>query len=215
MKDFVAGVDTNRFRRGRFRRFLQEVEVARTSGKLVKILDIGGTVAYWRSMVELWSNSNLHVTVINLGLPIVDGELISTRPGDARSLVDLKDGSFDIIHSNSVIEHVGQWIDMVDMAREVRRIAPKYFVQTPNFWFPFEPHYRFFCFHYFPEVWRAKLLLKNRLGFRGPFSDLSAAMQDIQSVRLLDIDQIRQLFPDAAISKEKFLGITKSIIAIK
>lgn len=51
------------------------------------------------------------------------------------------DQSFDIVYSNAVIEHLpGQ--DLVrSFAAEVQRVGKGWFVTTPNFWYPFDPHY--------------------------------------------------------------------------
>ena len=116
--------------------------------------------------------------------------------GDARRLDQFADLSFDVVHSNSVIEHVGRWEDMAAMAGEVRRLAPRYFVQTPYFWFPIEPHARF---HYST---RSQVLAlphpdeTQHCGFWQRQPDLGRAVSAIQSAKMIDKRQMQFLFPD-------------------
>jgi predicted SAM-dependent methyltransferase len=56
--------------------------------------------------------------------------------GDATDLGTWEDDSFDIVFSNSVIEHLETLEAQAAMAREVRRLAPSYWVQTPTSGFP-------------------------------------------------------------------------------
>ena len=156
---------------------------------------------------------NLRFTVINLDVEDRDESPFAVRHGNACTLSEYADDSFDVVHSNSVIEHVGHWPQMMQMAREVRRLAPAYFVQTPNFWFPIEPHYQAALFHYLPEIVRAKLLLKKRYGFRGPCPTFAEAMCCVQSINLLSESGLRDLFPDAQIDRERCCGLTKSLTA--
>jgi methyltransferase family protein len=51
------------------------------------------------------------------------------------------DKSFDIVYSNAVLEHLPQPNDVARFAREVQRVGRGWFVTTPNFWYPIEPHY--------------------------------------------------------------------------
>jgi hypothetical protein len=110
---------------------------------------------------------------------------------------------------NSVIEHVGRWDDMAAFANEVRRPAPRYFVQTPYFWFPTEPHARTLFLHWMPESWRYRILVQRTLVCVGE------AMKWIQMAVLLDKRQLKHLFPDARTVAERFFGLTKSLYAIR
>jgi hypothetical protein len=40
-------------------------------------------------------------------------------------------------------------------------------------------------------------------------------MRLCREIRLLDVGEMKRLFPDAEIVRERFLGMTKSIIAIR
>jgi hypothetical protein len=130
----------NRFRQKRLKRFLSMVDEIVAASGTCNILDVGGNVAYWLGLEPLWRDRPCHITLVNIGGELVPDRRFTSIAGDARDLSRFRDLSFDLVHSNSVIEHVGLWRDQLRMAQEVRRLAPRYFVQTPNFWFPIEPH---------------------------------------------------------------------------
>jgi SAM-dependent methyltransferase len=116
---------------------------------------------------------------------------------DARAL-PFPDGAFDIAHSNSLIEHVG---DRERVAAEVRRVGRRYFVQTPNRWFPIEPHSLLPLVH----------LLPRRLGRR--LWRFGVSDDPFDDTRLLGARELRKLFPDALIVRERVGPLTKSLIA--
>lgn len=210
----VDSANTNVFRRRRFATFLALIEGLAIRDRPVRILDIGGTRAYWANLRPLWQHLSLELTIVNIGAEDSDDPPYFLRGGDACDLA-LPDMSFDVVHSNSVIEHVGDWAAMAAMAREVRRLAPHHFVQTPNFWFPLEPHYRTIGFQWLPESTRAALLVRRRFGFCGPEPTFDAAMRNIQAHRLLTRRQMAELFPEGEIRHERVLGLSKSLIAIR
>lgn len=182
------------------------------------ILDIGGSKYYWdlNSQFIAEKGSLLHIILTNHDdrelAPPPDGTF-SYRMGDATKR-DLFDGEFDMIHSNSVIEHVGNWLNIRAMADNIRAYDAPYYIQTPNYWFPIEPHYRTLGFQWLPPAMRGRMLLKRARGFR--FAEtFDAAMDDIESINLLDHYQMTQLFPDSEIIRERVGPLTKSFMAVR
>jgi methyltransferase family protein len=213
--DFSPNSPANPFREKRFAWFLDLL--ANVSGRkgALKVLDVGGTMAYWSPRLDRLAGIDLQVTLLNRAVtPVSDPRFLSIA-GDARDLSQFPNDGFDIIHSNSVIEHVGRWNDMMAMAKEIRRVAPAHFVQTPYFWFPIEPHFRTPFFHWMPESWRLRLAMSRRLGFWGKAPDVDSAMKQVQSAVLLDRKMYGVLFPDSEIRQEKFLALTKSLVAVR
>ncbi|MBB5707605.1 class I SAM-dependent methyltransferase [Sphingopyxis panaciterrulae] len=176
----------------------------------MKILDIGGTADFWRALPGLYRDPNVSITVVNLGTEERRDENIHVVDGDACAL-PFDDNSFDIVHSNSVIEHVGHWREMEQMAKEVRRLAPQYFVQTPNVWFPVEPHFKLPFVHWLPEQTRSMIVQATRRSRK--FRDAGEATRYVQRISLLSATQLQCLFPDAHIWRERVLGLTKSLVA--
>lgn len=183
----------------------------------VRILDLGGTGNYWVPITPDLDRLSCRVTVMNLTVsPAVKGAArdIEFVEGDACATA-YPDGAFDLVHSNSMIEHLGSWSNMIAAAGEIRRLAPSYYVQVPYFWFPMEPHFRMPGFQWLPENLRARLLMRKARGFYPKAATMDEAMRMVQGVYLLDRSQMRCLFPDAAFKTEKLLGLTKSLIAIR
>jgi ubiquinone/menaquinone biosynthesis C-methylase UbiE len=197
----------NRYRRARFELFMRLID----KNKPVSILDVGGTLPYWKQLGDLYKSDRIKITVVNIDQEEAEDENISVRNGNACDLAEYPDNSFDVVHSNSVIEHVGQMVQMQQMAAEIRRLAPSYFVQTPNAGFPIEPHYKLPLVHWLPEHARVGVLRK--LG-RVPDDPLRATWV-VQRTFLLTKAQMRALFPDAELINEKWFGLTKSIIAMR
>lgn len=213
--DIDPGSAGNLYRNARLQHFLAIVKTVIADTGRCSILDVGGTSQYWKPYLNLLPDD---ATVVLCNLQDYGEEFPDRRfrwvEGDA---CDLKfdDDQFDIVHSNSVIEHVGPWSKMAAMASEVRRVAKRHFVQTPNYWFPIEPHVRTPFFHYLPEPWRMELLLRKKRGFWPRAVDVGDATDKYQSAILLTFRQMQFLFPESTIEREWAFGLTKSLIAVK
>src|SRR5436190_17207872 len=60
-------------------------------------------------------------------------------------------GSFDIVWSNAVIEHVGRREKQVLFLKEIKRVGKAAFITTPNKYFPVEIHTRTILLHFLPR----------------------------------------------------------------
>lgn len=206
-----------RFRRARAARVVALIETTFAERGRCRIADLGGEPTYWNILFDrqFLEANKVHISLFNPQPFTVDDPLFTAAVGDACDMHEHADDSFDLVHSNSVIEHVGDWVRMEAFAKECRRLAPRYYVQTPYFWFPVEPHFSSPFFHWRSEQTRAKLLMKRPHGFSEIAPDIGAAMRDVQHARLLDKAQFTFLYPDARHVDEKVLFLTKSLIAIR
>ncbi|MEM4408947.1 MAG: hypothetical protein QXI19_09415 [Candidatus Caldarchaeum sp.] len=103
---------------------------------------------------------------------------------------------------------------MERFAKEVSRLAECYFVQTPSFWLPVEPHCMTPFFHWLPLSLRVWLVGRFALGHWGRGKTREEAWEIVHSARLLRKSQMQALFPDARIYTEWAL-FPKSYIAIR
>lgn len=206
-----------RFRRERFKLALALIDRNIAEHGHCRILDLGGLPEYWDGLAVDLGDRPIKVEIINLEEPKCQpaDPRISIRAGDACAMTGFDDESYDLVHSNSVIEHVGTWPNMEQFAFHARRLAPHYFVQTPYFWFPIEPHFRLPYFNLLPESWRMRLVMSRSCGFFPRMPNPAVAMRAIQGSQLLDRKQMSVLFPDARIEMERWLGLPKSMIAIR
>ncbi len=180
------------------------------------ILDVGGTDTIWHK--EGFCDPDLvdrvKITILNKQQMKVNHPNIRAIVGDARNMREFEDGEFDIVFSNSVIEHVGTYDDQIQMAKEIKRVGKKYFVQTPNLYFPIEPHFLFPFFQFLPLEIKVWILTHIPIGRRSKrVSDREQAMKIANRVKLLSKKEVKKLFPEATIFEEKFFGLTKSLVA--
>ena len=180
--------------------------------KPLRILDVGGTQNFWESM-QYVEPELATITIVNLQAPASRHPNIETRDGNACEMPEFDDAHFDVVFSNSVIEHVGGLPEQQAMVREIQRIGKRYFVQTPSLHFPIEPHFLFPFFQFLPLGARAWLLMHLELSWGGRVADRETALATARSVQLLSGSQFCGMFPEARIYRERVLGLTKSFVA--
>lgn len=208
-----------RLRRGRMQRFC--ATIAPQAGE--RVLDVGGTS--W-----IWDEHPIpaEITLLNPVAPDGPGRGESTKSethatgknrfviatGDGCAL-PYADGAFDVVFSNSVIEHVGSWERQRAFAAEARRVGRRLWIQTPAREFFLEPHLIAPFIHWLPPHWQRRLArhftVRGWLERRDPGA-LEALMAEL---RLLTWREMQALFPDCTIRRERFLGFTKSYIAVR
>lgn len=202
----------NRFRNRRFERFKSLYRPEK--GKKSRILDIGGTVEYWLQHGESLGQ-DIEVEVLNLYPQEPSGLVKKSHEGDAVDLSQFANQEFDLVYSNSVIEHITESSQQKLMAEEVARVGRCFWVQTPNYFFPFEPHFLFPCFQFLPRGAQLGLVQKFRLGWTQKAESREEAEVLVDSVRLLRPKEMAAFFPEAKLEMESFLGLPKSIVAYR
>jgi hypothetical protein len=196
-------------RRMRVRRFRRFEELAGRFPRPLRIIDFGGTNSFW----ELcgWAGvPDVHITAVNIAPDAKVHENIDPVEGDATDLSAHADGSFDIAFSHSVIEHLFTWESQVRMAREMMRVGRAYFCQTPNYWFPMEPHFHVPGWQWLPVPVRVAILRRRDCGFRRRTPDRDAALRSVSEIRLLSRRELRRLFPGCSFHAERYAGLVKS-----
>lgn len=198
-------------RRFRARRMALLAKTVGLTGQ-TRVLDVGGTVDIWRLAPVMPKLVLLNEA--RAQYEIGAGERVVL--GDGASL-PFADQSFDLVFSNSVIEHVGSRAQQARFAAEIARVGKQYWVQTPNRSFPIEHHLWTPFVHWLPRSWQAAIvkrfsvwsLVTNHKGEQREFY----LKHYLDSIRLLSASDLRELFPGSTIVRERFFGWTKSLIA--
>ena len=176
------------------------------------VLDIGGTP-------DCWDLIAVRPRLVLLNTPRAKDDLAGAAEwvaGDGRAL-PFRDGAFDVVFSNSVIEHVGEAASQERFAREVARVGRTFWVQTPNRWFPVEQHLLTPLVHWLPKPWQRAIVPRFTV-----WSVLVRTSADrkrfylehyLGEVKLLSARELATLFPGARLIRERFCGVTKSLIA--
>jgi len=178
----------------------------------MSVIDLGGTVEAWlRAPIQPTA-----VHVVNLESQPVDvPDWIRTDRADACDLPDsIASRRYDLVFSNSVIEHVGGHIQRIKFAETVRHLAPRYWVQTPYRYFPIEPHWLFPGFQFLPLAVRGQISRYWPLVHTQPESR-AEGVRSAMEIELLSQTEMAFYFPDAILRYEKVAGLIKSLIAVR
>jgi hypothetical protein len=200
------------WRKRRFQKFLDVVKPTLTD----TLLDVGGYPKFWTQYPPCVSR----IDSLNLDEQSFDRAQfpqynINCLAGDGCAM-SMENGSYDIVFSNSVIEHVGDWERQQQFARELRRVGSRLWVQTPAFACPIEPHFLAPFVHWLPVSIRRRVLR-----YLTPWGwlekpDQAAVDRTIDSTRLLTKSQMKSLFPDCQILTERLFWLfPKSYVAVR
>ncbi|MBE7184183.1 MAG: methyltransferase domain-containing protein [Methylobacterium mesophilicum] len=200
MRDFTV----NRFRTARGRVLRRQIDaLAAHLGRPVTVLDLGGRADYWDNV----GYENIaRIRLLNNDESELDRQrstdLFTEELGDACDLKEFADKSVDLVHSNSVIEHVGHWPAMCAFADEARRVGVAGWIQTPAWEFPIEPHFRMPFLHWFGQpARRAMLRMSKDYGTLGT----RERRLHIDRINLLSRGEMTALFPDCGLFVERVL----------
>lgn len=176
------------------------------------VIDLGGTVESWNAAPWCFQRTTLlnPETLNDHRLP----EGFTYVQADACNS-GLNGQRFDLAFSNSAIEHVGTLERQQAFAREMLRLGRRVYCQTPNRWFPVEPHYLAAFVHWLPSRFFGHFAHR-WLALQGwadrPSPERSREVRQREAVRLLTRRELRHLFPGCHIRTERFLLWPKSFV---
>jgi len=202
----IHSIYTQLFKIWRVKRFNKFIELLQPNRKM-SLLDVGGYPWTWTVHPPVVGS----ITCINIHP--VDWDPASALDHNIRTVVgdgcELKfeDNSFDIVFSNSVIEHVGSLEKQQAFAKECQRVGKNLWIQTPARECPIEPHYLAPFVHWMtPDTQRKLLRHFTPWGlFEKPSA--SAIEEIIAKTHLLSIEEWSMLFYDCSIYKENLIGL--------
>jgi hypothetical protein len=176
----------------------------------MSVIDLGGRVDTWDRL----PGRPARVHVVNIDDPPVDvPDWAEVDHADACALPErIARRRYDLVFSNSVIEHVGGHERRLRFAEAVHALAGAHWVQTPYRYFPVEPHWLAPGLQFLP------LAVRTTIAYRWPLAhtrdpDRASALRAVLWTELLDRTQMRHYFPGSTLRAERFAGLTKSLIA--
>ncbi len=156
-----------------------------------RVLDVGCGAIGLRAL-----EPELDITGVDLAeRPDYPGPFVRA---DAAAGLPFADGEFDLVYSSSVIEHVAPE-RRAAFASEVRRVGRGWFVQSPAYSFPIEPHALLPGAHWLPPPIRRRYW---SLGATGAWEEIT----------LLRRGEMERLFGPAR--AERFAGLVKSWVCV-
>lgn len=201
-------------------RFLDE-QILECGRQEVSLVDMGGTLSFWEMNLEHLKNADRlrRIDVYNLGIESMGVHAVGKVevreiPGNVTQLEGVVDNQYDVAFSNSVMEHVGNLYQQNRFAKEIQRVAPCFVLQTPNRYFPLEPHFYVPFFPFIPLGIRTWLHRRFRLGWFAPEPDELKARIDCDEIRLLTRKELKLIFPTAGIHRERLAGLVKSFVLV-
>lgn len=178
--------------------------------KSMKVLDLGGSIHFWFEsglidhvgQVVIYNISSSEVDIASQSSDKITFEIY-----DGMHLPE-NDQTFDLVLSNSVMEHIPR-SDREQVTLEMMRVGKRGFVQTPALEFPIEPHFVLPFIHWLPRS------VGRRLVRLSPWALLSRHPQEVQDayfseVSLLSKRAVMRLFPGKNIRAERFIGLPKA-----
>ena len=186
--------------------------------KNMKLLDVGAQIDpdgneehqlidkyLWKNNFSVVNISAEHVSAIKKRYPEVDAVVC-----DACEL-PWPDKSFDVVYSNAVIEHLGSFERQKIMAAEIMRVGKRWFVTTPNRWFPFEFHMRLPLVTWLPG--KSYLRIGNIISYnhlRGKYM-IGGKRSDL---RLMSAGELEKCFPGSKIIKQRVTFMAETLIVV-
>ena len=190
---------------------------AAAPGRPVRVLDAGGFDTFWKALPAPLVD-RCRVTLLDPGLkkPPREGrdDRFVYETGDVCDLSRWRTGEFDLAFSQGTLDHLGLYERQERFAAELRRVARRYAVRTPNLWFPVDPDYRVPLWQFLPRRARAAVLRRTAVGWVDRADDPADATRWVEETRLVTESELRRLFPDARVTREKLAGLTKSFLAM-
>jgi SAM-dependent methyltransferase len=175
------------------------------------VLDVGGGAWPWSEL-----NAAARITILNVAParnPPADSPWLFVQ-GDGTRL-EYAENAFDLVFSNSVIEHVGDWENQKRFAGEMLRCGKQIYCQTPNKWFFVEPHLIAPFLHWLPFRVSRKLVRWCSIWGIVNRPSQEAVDEVLKGIRLLSCKDVILLFPECNIARERFLGMTKSFVVTR
>jgi hypothetical protein len=179
----------------------------------MRVLDLGGVAAMWQAM----SVVPKQVVLMNeFDYPVPGGGVFSAIRGDACDPpASMRDEQFDLVFSNSVIEHVGGHYRRERFAETIHRLAPRHWIQTPNRYFPVEPHWLFPGFQFLSTSAKASVTRVWPGQMKRAPGERTKRMLWALSIELLTKSEFEFYFPSSQIVTERLCGLPKSFVAVK
>jgi hypothetical protein len=177
----------------------------------MRVLDLGGTPAFWRTAPR----RPAHVTTVNLEPGRTDEPWLRHLVDDACVPTTLGHEQYDLVVSNSLLEHVGGHGRRRLLAEVIQKSAPAHWVQTPYRYFPIEPHWLAPGWQFLPAAGRAAVLSQWPFCHTGRPRNRDDALRIVLETELIGLAELRMLFPRSDVWRERAGGLTKSIVAVR